>query len=85
MNEIRNKVADILMDNLALDKAELTDNAKFYEDLGVDSLDFYAVIAAVEKALQISIPDDEAARLKTPGLLYAYIEKKAVPSFRQVA
>ena len=34
-------------------------------------------VAAVEKALHISIPDDDAARLKTPGLLYAYVEKKA--------
>jgi acyl carrier protein len=76
MNEIREKITRILADKLALDESELGDNQKFYDDLGVDSLDFYEAIVDVEKAFNISIPDDEAERLKTVGALVAYIEKK---------
>ncbi len=76
MNEIRLKIIRILVDKLALDESELKDNAKFYDDLGVDSLDFYEVIADIEKAFQISIPDDDAARLNSLGALAVYIEKK---------
>jgi acyl carrier protein len=77
MNEIRLKITQILADKLALDENELQDDLKFYHDLGVDSLDFYEVITDIEKAFNITIPDDEAARLYTLRAMVAYVEKKA--------
>jgi acyl carrier protein len=77
MNETKLKITQILTDKLALDEDVLQDDLKFYNDLGVDSLDFYEVISDIEKAFNISIPDEDAARLNTLGLMVAYIEKKA--------
>jgi acyl carrier protein len=86
MNEIRSKITRILADKLALDESELRDNQKFYDDLGVDSLDFCEAIVDVEKAFNISIADDEAERLKTVGALIAYVEKNThYHNFLQVA
>jgi acyl carrier protein len=77
MNEIRFKITRILTDKLALDESGLQDDLKFYSDLGVDSLDFYEVISDIERAFNINIPDEDAARLNTLGAVVAYIEKKA--------
>jgi acyl carrier protein len=77
MNEIRSKITRILVDKLALDESELGDNQKFYDDLGVDSLDFFEVIVDVEKSFNISIADDEVTRLNTLGALVAYVEKNS--------
>ncbi|HZY36566.1 MAG TPA: acyl carrier protein [Mucilaginibacter sp.] len=86
MNEIRTKITRILVDRLAIDEDGLQDNVKFYYDLGVDSLDFYEVIVDIEKAFNITIPDEDAERLDTLGALVAYIEKKAThQNLRQVA
>jgi acyl carrier protein len=77
MNEIRSKIIRILVDKLALDESELGDNQKFYDDLGVDSLDLFEVIVDVEKSFNISIADDEVTRLNTLGALVAYVEKNS--------
>lgn len=77
MNEIKFKIVNILADQWALDKAELTDTAKFYDDLGVDSLDYYQAIAAVEKEFNIAVDEEDMTRLTTMGALAAYIIKKA--------
>ena len=77
MNETKLKITQILTDKLALNEDGLQADLKFYSDLGVDSLDFYEVITDIEKAFNISIPDEDAARLNTLGLMVAYIEKKA--------
>lgn len=78
MNEIKSKIVHILVDQLALDEAELTDTARFYEDLAVDSLDYCEAIVAIEKALNITVDDEDMARLTTLGALVAYANKKAV-------
>ena len=75
MNEIRIKITRILADKLALDESDLGDNQKFYDDLGVDSLDYYEVIVAIEKAFNVSIPNDEVGKLNTVGSLVAYVGK----------
>ncbi|HZY36567.1 MAG TPA: acyl carrier protein [Mucilaginibacter sp.] len=77
MNDVRSKIARILADNLALDESQITDASKFYEDLEVDSLDFCEVIVDIERALNITIPDDDVFRLTTFGALVRYVEKKA--------
>jgi acyl carrier protein len=86
MNEIKTKITRILADKLALDESGLHDHLKFYDDFGVDSLDFCEAIVDVEKAFNISIPDDDAQRLKTVGALVTYVEKNAHQhNFLQVA
>ncbi len=77
MSEIRIKVTRILAEKLALDESGLQDDLRFYDDLGVDSLDFCEAIVDLEKTFNINIPDDDAERLKTVGALVAYVEKNA--------
>jgi acyl carrier protein len=83
MTPIKATIGRILEEKLALDKDELKDDARFYQDLGVDSLDFLETIVDIEKTFKIDIPDDEYERLGTVGALIAYVtdkvSKKRVP------
>ena len=52
--EIRSIVAEIL----ELDESGVTSNAKFVEDLGMDSMMALEILAAAEKKFGIKIPEE---------------------------
>ncbi len=60
-NEIRNMIAEII----EKDPAAITPDAKFYEDLGVDSMMALEILAAMEKKYKITIPEEKLAQLTT--------------------
>ena len=59
--EIRNIIAEII----EKDPAEITPDARFFEDLGVDSMMALEILAAIEKKYKISIPEEKLAQLTT--------------------
>ncbi|VDK45735.1 unnamed protein product [Anisakis simplex] len=56
-----------------IDPKQLTMDSKFFEDLGLDSLDHVEVIMALEDEFGFEIPDGDADNLKTPRDIYQYI------------
>lgn len=74
MSEIKEKVIDIIVDKLGVDKDEVKEEASFTNDLGADSLDTVELIMEFEKEFGISIPDDQAEKIGTVGDAIAYIE-----------
>lgn len=58
--EIKNKIKEIIVDKNDVPAEQVTDNASFEADLGMDSLDRVELMIEVEKEFKISIPDDEA-------------------------
>lgn len=54
---------------------EITDDAKFIDDLGADSLDVTEMLMALEEEFNIDI-DDEATSIETVGDAIKYIESK---------
>ena len=72
-DEILAKVTDIVSDKLSVDKAKVVETASFVNDLGADSLDVVEFVMEVEKQFNITIPDDEAAKLTTVGDAIEYI------------
>ena len=75
MSEIANQVKDIIVDKLGVDENQVTESAAFTTDLGADSLDTVELIMEFEKALGISIPDDQAESISTVGDAIKYIEE----------
>lgn len=73
MSEIADRVKQIIVDNLSVDQAAVTDSATF-ADLGADSLDTVDIIMAFEKEFDIKIPDEKAEGIKTVGDAIAFIE-----------
>ncbi len=75
MTDIRTKVKTIITDKLGVDEATITLDAKFYDDLGADSLDIAELILEFENEFNIVIPDNKAKNIKTVGEAMDYIEK----------
>ena len=53
----------------------MTDEAKFIEDLGADSLDTVELVMAFEEEFGIEIPDDAAETIQTVGDAVSFITK----------
>ncbi|HLT80116.1 MAG TPA: acyl carrier protein [Cyclobacteriaceae bacterium] len=76
MPDIPKKVAQILVDKLGIAESEITPDANFVKDLGIDSLDYAEIVMEFEQSFDIRIPDDDAEKLQTFGEAVKYIETK---------
>ena len=76
MSDMVEKVKDIIVEELGVEREKLTDNASFMQDLGADSLDTVELVMAFEKEFDIDIPDEEAEKLRTVGDAMKYLQDK---------
>ena len=74
MSTIADKVKEIAVKQLAVAEDQVTEEARFIEDLNADSLDQVELIMALEEEFNAEIPDEEAERLKTVGDAIKFIE-----------
>jgi acyl carrier protein len=72
-DEIKEKVIQIVCDNLGVNKEQVTDSTSFTEDIGADSLDIVELVMELEEEFEITIPDEEAEKIKTVGEAIDYI------------
>jgi acyl carrier protein len=73
---IEDRVKDIIVEELGVEREKLTETASFMEDLGADSLDTVELVMAFEKEFDIDIPDEEAEKLRTVGDALKYLHEK---------
>ncbi len=71
---LEEKVKKIIIDQLGVDEAEVTSEAKFIDDLGADSLDTVELVMALEEEFGIEIPDEDAEKIATVQDAVAYIQ-----------
>ncbi|MGD2136113.1 MAG: acyl carrier protein [Gemmatimonadales bacterium] len=76
MSALEEKVKDIIVEELGVEREKLTEGASFMEDLGADSLDTVELVMAFEKEFDIDIPDEEAEKLRTVGDALKYLHEK---------
>jgi acyl carrier protein len=76
MSNVEEKVKDIIVEELGVEREKLTTEASFMEDLGADSLDTVELVMAFEKEFDIDIPDEEAEKLRTVGDAMSYLHEK---------
>ncbi len=76
MPDIKRRVTAILTEKLGIPESEITPDANFVKDLGIDSLDYAEIIMEFEQAFDIKIPDDDAEKLQTISEAVKYIESK---------
>jgi len=69
------RVKDIIVEQLGVDRDEVTSEASFIEDLGADSLDTVELVMALEEEFDIEIPDEEAEKISTVGEAIEHIKK----------
>ncbi len=76
MSNDEEKVKDIIVEELGVEREKLTSEASFMEDLGADSLDTVELVMAFEKEFDIDIPDEDAEKLRTVGDAMNYLHEK---------
>ena len=64
---IKEKVKGIISTQLGSTESEITEEAKFIEDLGADSLDTVELVMKFEEEFDIEIPDEDAEKMTTVG------------------
>ena len=74
--EIESKVIDIVAEQMGADKAKITRETSFVEDLNADSLDTVELVMEFEDEFEISIPDEDAEKIQTVGAAIEYIQSK---------
>ena len=74
--EIERRVKVIVADQLGVDSDDLTPETHLEKDLSADSLDGVEIIMEIEDEFEISIPDEEAQKIKTIGAAVKLVESK---------
>jgi acyl carrier protein len=77
MGAIEEKVIDIIVDKLGVERAEVTPEAVFVDDLGADSLDLVELIMAMEEEFGMEIADEEAEKLRTVQDVISFVTARA--------
>ena len=76
MSDSLTRVKEIIIDKLGIEESKITNDARFIEDLGADSLDTVELIMQFEEEFDIEISDEEAEDLTTIGKSVEYINSK---------
>lgn len=69
------KVRDIVVEQLGVEKDDVNIDSTFIDDLGADSLDIVELIMAFEEEFSIEIPDEAAEKIKTVQDVVTYIDQ----------
>ena len=77
MASVDERVKNIIVEQLGVEESQVTDSAKFVEDLGADSLDTVELVMALEEEFSIEIPDEDAEKITTVGDAVNYISEHA--------
>ncbi|MBR6771079.1 MAG: acyl carrier protein [Lachnospiraceae bacterium] len=72
------RVKEIIEEQLNLENVDITEDTRFKEDLGVDSLDLFELVMAFEEEYGVEIPSEELEGLTTVGAVIDYMKDKGV-------
>ena len=69
------KIIELICEKLNKKAEDVKIESRLVEDLGADSLDVVELIMAFEDEFNITLPDEEASKLKTIGDIVNFISK----------
>lgn len=68
------KLVDIIVNYVEVDKADIKPESRFMEDLGFTSFDFMSMLGEIEDELDVEIEQEKAADIRTVGEAAEYLE-----------
>lgn len=74
--EIFNKVVDVLVEQLGIEKEKVKKESEIMTDLGADSLDVVDVVQVLEEEFNVKVPNEDIEKLKTVEDIANYIADK---------
>ncbi len=74
--QILEKIREIVVEELGVSAEKVTEDARFIEDLGADSIGVMELVMKMEEAFDIQIPDQDIEKIRTVGDAISYILSK---------
>ena len=74
-DDIAERVATIVSNQLDVEKEKVKPETSFTNDLGADSLDIVELVMELEEEFGMSIPDEDAEKIRTVGEAIQYIRQ----------
>ena len=71
--EIKNRVIEIIANQLGIEEDDVTAEASVIDDLGADSLDVVELVMALEEEFDLEIPDEEAEKITSVQNIFDYM------------
>lgn len=69
------RVKKVITSQLGIGEEEVLKDTSF-EDLGIDSLEIFEIVMALEDEFDIEIPNEDVEDIKTVGAIVNYINSK---------
>lgn len=71
------KLADIIVNYVEVNKEDIKPESRFMEDLGFTSFDFMSMLGEIEDEFDLEIDQEKAADIRTVGEAVEYLETLA--------
>ena len=71
--ELKERIVEIIANQLGLDQTDITADANVVDDLGADSLDVVELIMALEDEFDLEIPDEQAEKITNVQNIFDYM------------
>ena len=71
---LEERVKEIIVEQLGVEASQVTERAKFVDDLGADSLDTVELVMALEEEFSLEIPDEDAEKITSVSEAIEYIK-----------
>jgi acyl carrier protein len=75
--EVFKLIQDHLADELEVDRARISPETRFKEDLEADSLDLYTLVQELEDSYGVVMSDEQAARITSVGMAIDFVLEHA--------
>lgn len=75
MSDTRDRIIKVVSKTLKVDTARITDDARFVEDLGAESIQSVELVAAFEEEFDIEMDEETALAVKDVGKAVEFIDK----------
>ena len=71
--ETKNRIVEIVANQLGIEEEDVTAEASVIDDLGADSLDVVELVMALEEEFDLEIPDEEAEKITNVQNIFDYM------------
>jgi len=74
VSDVGQRIIEIVAEQLGADKAQISRETSFINDLGADSLDTVEIVMEIEDEFDIDVPQEDAEKIQTVGQAIDYVE-----------